>query len=145
MGDANDLSEIEQQLLMAAAVHRLGPQTDLRRANTVRIVDQVLAWRGLSAEQRRAGWWDDGDSAPSHKAVYGVLIRMTEPVNNQGSWRAAKRPGLPLFEGGGNWGVPGNPNKPACWPHYNSCRLTNEGEQLARLLLDGHPEYRLKP
>ncbi len=50
--------------------------------------------------------------------------------------------GSALFEGGGNWGVPGDPDRPACWPSFNSCRLTAEGERLARSLLAQHPAYR---
>jgi hypothetical protein len=49
---------------------------------------------------------------------------------------------VPLFEGGGNWGVPGDPSRPACWPQYNACRLTTEGERVARELLDRHPVLR---
>lgn len=51
-----DLAEVERQLLMAAAVHSLGPGTDLGHANTACIVDQVLLWRGLTADQISAGW-----------------------------------------------------------------------------------------
>lgn len=141
MGVTGGLTEIEEQLLMAAAVHGLGPDTDLGRANTARIVNQVLAWRGLSEEQVRSGWRDE-DCDASHDEIYSALIRMAHQVHREGPGRTPERPGPALFEGGGNWGVPGNPDFPACWPHYNSCRLTAEGERLARLLLAGHPECR---
>ena len=75
MGGPHNLTETEQQLLMAAAVHGLpGPDTDLGRANTARVVNQVLRWRGLSDEQVRAGWREE-DCDPDHELVYGVLIR----------------------------------------------------------------------
>ncbi len=140
MNGASDLTEVEQQLLMAAAVHGLGPATDLRRANTARVVDQVLRWRGLTAAQVNAGWRNE-DCDPEHEAVCAALIRMTHHVHREGPGRAPERPGAALFEGGGNWGVPGDPNRPACWPQFNSCRLTAEGEQVARALLEQHPEY----
>jgi hypothetical protein len=141
MGNADDLTEVEQQLLMAAEVHGLGPTTELGRAKTARVVNQVLHWRGLSDEQINSGWRDE-DCDPEHDAVYGALVRMTWQQRRDGSFRAPERPGPALFQGGGNWGVPGDPSKPACWPHFNSCRLTAEGERLARELLACHPEYR---
>ena len=49
------LTETERLLLMAAAIHDLGPATDLGRANSARVVNQVLRWRGLSAEEITTG------------------------------------------------------------------------------------------
>ena len=141
MGGTGDLTEIEQQLLMAAAVHGLRSGTELGRANTARIVNQVLAWRGLSGEQVRS-WWQGEECEPTHDLVYRALIRMIHQKHREGPGRVPERPGPALFEGGGNWGVPGDSGRPACWPQYNSCRLTAEGERLARLLLEGHPECR---
>jgi hypothetical protein len=141
MASAGDLTEVEQQLLMAAAVLGLGPKTSLGRANTARVVNQVLWWRGLTPEQINAGWWDE-DCGPEHARVYATLVRMTHQACQDGSFRPGERPGPALFQGGGNWGVPGDPDRPACWPHFNSCRLTAEGEGSARSLLDQHPEYR---
>ena len=141
MGVAGDLTEVEQQLLMAAAIYGLGPTADLGRANTARVVNQVLRWRGLSAAQINSGWRDE-DCDPEHEAVYGALIRMTHEVHCQEPGRIPERWGEALFEGSGNWGVPGDPDRPACWPQYNSCRLTAEGERVARELLERHPEYR---
>ena len=135
-----DLSEIEQQLLIAAAVHGLGPAADLSRACTARVVDQVLRWRGLTVERMQVGW-PDGERDPEHEMVYAALVRMTHQKCPDGSFRPAERAGPVLFEGGGNWGVPGDPTCPPCQPEFNSCRLTAEGEQQARLLLEQHPEY----
>ena len=56
MIDSYDLADMEQQLLVAAAVLGLGPSAEISRANTVRVVNQVLRWRGLTDEQIRAGW-----------------------------------------------------------------------------------------
>lgn len=140
MSKTSDLTEVERQLLMAAAVQQLGPTTNLTMANTARIVDQVLRWRGLSDEQIVAGWRGE-DCAPEHKGVYAALVRMTHQKCRDGSFRPHEHPGPALFEGGGNWGVPGDPDQPPCWPHFNSCRLTDAGEQLARALLKIHPAY----
>lgn len=137
MDDTNTLTETEELLLMAAALHGLGPDTSLGFANTSRVVNQVLVWHGLSAEAVRRGWRAH-DCDALHKEVYDTLIRMTHQECREGS---CERPGPALFEGGGNWGVPGDPSRPACWPHYNSCRLTEEGERLAQALLHNHPEY----
>ena len=141
MGGVGDLTEVEQQLLMAAGVHGLGPATDLARANTERVINQVLRWRGLTAEQIDAGWQDE-DCDPEHDAVYAALVRMTHQKCRDGSFQTGERPGSALFEGGCNWGVPGDPGRPPCWPHFNSCRLTAEGERLARSLSEQYPEYR---
>ena len=132
MDNKETLTETERLLLMAAAVQRLGPNTDLDRANTARVVDQVLRWICLGAEEISRGW-EEPAIGPIHREVYNVLIRMTYQMPN----RAPERPGTPLFEGNGNWGVPGDPIRPACLPQYNSCRLTAEGEQLASELLIG--------
>jgi hypothetical protein len=116
-----DLTETERQLLMAAAVHRLGPGTDLGRANTARIVNEVLGWRGLNSEQIESGWRDEGPD-PAHQAVYTTLVHMTHQMDRDGPGRAPQRPGPALFEGAGN------------------CGLTAEGERVARLLLEQNPE-----
>jgi hypothetical protein len=140
MGGAGELTQAEQQLLMAAAIQGLGPSSDLSRVSTARIVNQVLRWRGLTQDQIDSGWRLE-DCDPEHDAVYAALVRMTHEVHTKGPGRAPERPGPVLFEGGGNWGVAGDPARPACWPQYNSCRLTAEGERLARALLAQHPEY----
>jgi hypothetical protein len=138
MTAADTVTEIERQLLMAAAVHGLGPDADIRYANTARVVNQVLRWRGLTPEEINAGWRDD-DCDPEHDAVYTALIRITHQLHMHGPGRAPERPGPALFEGGGNWG---DVDLPASWPHFNSCRLTAEGERLALELLERHPAYR---
>ena len=152
MDDLETLTETERLLLMAAAVQGLGANADLSRANTARVVNQVLRWRGLSAEEISRGWLEleersvrkkrrkGGYSEPVHEEVYNVLVRMTRQMGRVG--RAPERPGEPLFEGSGNWGVPGDPKRPASWPHYNSCRLTAHGERIGQELLGRHPEYR---
>lgn len=141
MDATESLTETERLLLMAAAVLDLGPQTDLHRANTVKVVAQVLRWRGLSEEDSRAGW-DDLDQCSDKTDVYEALIGMTHQKHREGPGRPPERAGEPLFEGGGNWGIPGDPNHPACSPYYNTCRLTVRGEQVAEELLSRHPEYR---
>jgi hypothetical protein len=141
MDKPETLTETERLLLMAAAVHELGPATDLSWANTARVVDQVLRWRGLSAEEVRDGWQEQ-ECGLIQEEVYNALIRMTHQTTRAGPGRLPERPGVPLFEGGGNWGVPGSPDCPACWPQFNSCRLTAEGERMARDFLGQCPEYR---
>jgi hypothetical protein len=138
MENIETLSDTERLLLLAAAMHGLGPHTELTHANTARVVDQVLRWRGISADEIRRGWREP-ENHPINQEVYDVLVRMTYQL----PCRAQERLGVPLFEGGGNWGVPGDPSQPACWPHYNSCRLTEHGERIAKELLARYPELRL--
>lgn len=134
------LTETERLLLMAAAVHELGPAADLSRANTNRVVDQVLQWRGLSTEEIRDGWWEQ-ECGTVHAEVYNALVRMTHQIHRVGAGRVPERPGVPLFEGSGDWGIPGDPSRPACLPYFNSCRLTSEGERIAEELLKRRPGY----
>jgi hypothetical protein len=141
MDDYETLTETERLLLMAAAVHRLGPYADMSRANTVRVVNQVLRWRGLSEEEIESGWWKRKYD-PIHEAVYDILIRMVHQRRREGPGQVAERGGAALFEGNGNWGVPGDPSCPACMPHFNSCRLTAEGKRVARELLKQNPQCR---
>jgi hypothetical protein len=138
MNDHDRLTETEQLLLMAAAVQGMGPESDLTYANTARAVNQALQWRGLSAEEIRHGWHEP-ESHPILVEVYDVLVRMTHQMEQVGPGRAPERPGTPLFEGAGNWGVPGDPDCPACWPQFNSCRLTAHGERIAQEMLSMSP------
>jgi len=150
MDEAETFSETEHLLLMAAVVQGLGPDTDLSRANTFRVVNQALLWSGVSAEEIRRGWMElesdeqgeQRESSLINDKVYDVLVRMTHQLTRVGPGRPPERAGPPLFEGSGNWGVPGDPSCPACLPHFNSCRLTERGELIARALLEQHPEFR---
>src|SRR5262245_11019549 len=113
------LTETERLLLMAAAVQGRGPRSDIFHANTARIISQALRWIGLSDDEIHNGWWDSeagerSATCSNHLAFYEVLIRMTQPLGRKGRWRPSERPGRPLFEGAGNWGVPGK--LPACSP-----------------------------
>ena len=126
---------------MAAAVHGYGPGADITRANTARIVWQALDWGGLFNDEVREHW-NRGELHPTIDQVYGQLVRMTHQLNRIGPGRRPERPGEALFEGGGNWGVPGDPERPPNDPWYNSSRLTPMGEQVARALLEEFPEYR---
>jgi hypothetical protein len=137
----NSLNEMEQLLLMAAAVQGLTPDSTLHFANTAKVVRQVLHWTGSFSEEVIKAWNSDEEN-PTIDLVYGTLIRMTQPINNPK--RLPERDGEVLFEGGGNWGDPGNPDHPPAAPHFNSCRLTIHGWNLANNLLIEHPEYRKK-
>lgn len=144
MSEFELLTETEQLLLMAACVQGLGPGSSLVNANTSRVVNQVLRWRGFSDDEIRNGWRANEcgwivECGPVHDEAYRALIRMTAHLH---SGRQPEKPGMPLFEGKGNWGVPGDPSHPASWPQYNSCRLTLEGERIAREFLERHPDYR---
>ena len=124
-----EVSGVEQQLLIAALVLGLTPSIELYRANSARVVNQVLSWRGMTKEQIDSGWRDD-DCDPEHKLVYSALVKLIHTNHDE----------VLLFEGAGNWGVPSDPDRPACHPQFNSCRLTAEGEKLAVFLLEQHPE-----
>ncbi len=129
MDGDESLTIAERELLMAAAIQGLGPDADFSRAHTIRLVARVLQWRGRTDEEIHSGW-DEPENLPVNYEVYDTLVRMVH------------KPSAPLFEGYGYWGVPGDPNQPACWPYYNCCRLAAHGERVARELLSQYPEYR---
>ena len=134
------LSDMERLLLMAAAVQGFGPRTDITRANTAKVVLQALQWSGLGTAEVYQQWEQFEWPAELDK-VYQPLVGMTQQVLRDGGARPPERPGPALFEGGGNWGVPGDPQRPACDPRYNSCRLTALGGLIARALLAEQPEF----
>lgn len=148
MDEIKMFTETERFLLTAPFHLEFGPKSSLHYANTVKVVNQTLFWLGLSADEIRRGWQEldsetlDDDVRIINEDVYNVLIRMTRQMLRGNSWRPQDRPGVPLFEGGGNWGVPGDPNQPACDPHFNSCRLTVHGERIARKLVKRYPDCR---
>jgi hypothetical protein len=121
------LSEWQRLLLMAARVHGLSPDTNLKYANTARVIRQALKWRGvMNGEVQEA--WERYEYCPIMEDCYGALIAMirTDP------------PEEALFQGQGNYG---NATEPPAYPHFTSCRLTERGTQLAEELLKLHPEY----
>jgi len=112
---------------MAAAVHGLGPSTDLSTANTAKVMRQALHWAGLlhgEVEECFEGY----DECPPVAEFYDALVSMM-PWSN---------PDVVLFEGGGNWGGPGKPRAAA---HFTSCRLTERGWVRAQELLERHEAY----
>ena len=115
-------------LLMAAAVHRLGPETDLTYANTAKVMRQALHWAGLLQGEIET-CFESYDDAPPVTQFYDALTSMI----------LQERTTEVLFEGGGNWGGPGL--RPAA-AHFTSCRLTERGLSFAKQLLDRHPHYR---
>jgi hypothetical protein len=127
-----NLNENERLLLMSAALLGLGPDADIRRANTYKVVRQVVLWSG-GDEDELFREWCQGAASPrldEFDQIYDALIRMVR----------CDGPAKSLFEGGGSWGSPDG--DPACAPQFNSCRLTALGEQEARRLLEQHPQYR---
>ncbi len=131
---------MEKLLLMAAAVHRLGPDTDISEANTVKVVFQALEWSGFNMAEIREQY-KQSDYHPAVAEAYIPLVRMTQEILQDNSVRLPERSGPALFEGAGNWGVPDDPESPPCDPNYNSCRLTPLGLEIAKALLAAHPEY----
>ncbi len=144
MTDPESLTEIEKLLLMAATVHGLGPKTDLSGANTAEVVRQALRWAGLWDKVDRA-WIRGGEEYSVIDPVYGPLVRMVQASFPVDPGKPAENAGEVLFEGAGNWGDPQDSNDPPADPTFNSCRLTVCGMQLARQLLEQHPEYRKTP
>src|SRR5262245_34977059 len=110
-----ELTEMEKLLLMAAAVHGLGSQIDITSANSAIVVLQAIQWAGLDNQEFRQQWNRDKPHSALDQ-VYLPLVRMTQQLCRDGSIRAAERPGPALFEGRGNWGVPGDPKHPPCDP-----------------------------
>ena len=113
---------------MAAAVHGLGPETDLTHANTARVMRQALHWAGL-LHGKMETCFESYNDAPPVTQFYDALESMI----------LQNRPTEVLFEGGGNWGGQGFRRAAA---HFTSCRLTKRGWSLANQLLERHPRYR---
>ena len=115
-------------LLMAAAAHGLGPGTNLHYANAAKVMCQALHWAGLlhgAVEES----FESYDECPPVTEFYDALVSMMPQSN----------PVEALFEGGGNWGGPGE--RPAS-AHFTSCRLTERGWSIAQQLLERHASYR---
>ena len=115
-------------LLMAAAIHRLGPETDLTHGNGARVMRQALHWAGLlhGASETCFESYDDAALVTQFYDAQAVMILQNGPTEV-------------LSEGGGNWGGPGF--RPAA-THFTSSRLTKRGWSLAHQLLRRHPRYR---
>jgi hypothetical protein len=126
------LTPMEQWLVMAAAVHNLGPNA-LLNANCWKVVSQALKWAGQWETVRDA--FLRYDEHPIVEDCYGVLIRMIrqkDRIVGTGLPRGA------LFEGAGNFG---SPEYPAAHPQFTACRLTTAGERIAHDLLRLHPRF----
>jgi hypothetical protein len=136
MTNEHSLNEVEKLLLMAAAVHELKPDSPF--AITAKVVRQVLHWTGSFNEEVIEAWNSD-EEHPTIDLVYETLVRMTQPIN---TIRLPEKGGEVLFEGKGNWGDPRNPDRPPAYLHFNACRLTIYGWNLANKLLMEYPEYR---
>jgi hypothetical protein len=96
-------------LLMAAAVHGLGPSTDLNYANSAKVIRQALHWAGL-LQGAVEECFESYDECPPVTKFYDALVSMT-PLSD---------PVEVLFECQGYWGGPDGPRASA---HFTSCRL----------------------
>ena len=124
-----DLDQSRQLLLMAAAVHNLGPELGSRDrfgANAFKVVRQALHWAGLYEGEVRAAF-ERYEESPEVTAFYDALVSMMPQGN------AVE----PLFEGEGNLC-----GKPRASPFFTHCRLTDRGWVAANQLLQLHPTYR---
>jgi hypothetical protein len=131
------LTKVEQLLLMSAAVNRRGPYADLTRASTLRVIRPVLEWTGwIERDLKVTTSFED---CPGLMQCYRALIRMLSIQGKHGTWSKPKRPGKPLFQGNGMFGLNGCILQD---PTFTSCRLTAEGKRLALQLLKRHPEFR---
>jgi hypothetical protein len=124
MHDTSGLTENQKLVLMAAAVHGLGPETDLMYANARRVVRQALVWQGYW-DQELDAVWNPYDGSPALEAVYGALLSLIKM-------------GEPLFEGAGNLG---SDSLPSAFPDFVSCRLTTRGQAMAEQLLAEQPRF----
>lgn len=131
------LTKIEQLLLVAALLQDKGPTSDFA-ACTGKILRQALRLSGFSLDAINELWQQAQSDINTKPALvdeyYEVLIRLTDA-----GYRKPERHQYPLFEGQGNWGIP--EGSPPAFPDYNACRLTFIGEEIARDLLEWHPEY----
>ena len=114
---------------MAAAVHELGPRTNLGYANTVKVMRQAVHWAGL-LQGKIEECFESYDECPEVAQFYEALIAMMPQSS----------PPEILFECGGNWGV--GPGERRASAHFTSCRLTERGWSLASQLLERHARYR---
>ena len=62
-------------LLMAAVIHRLGPETDLSHANCYRVMRQALHWAGLLHGEIETSF-ESYDDAPPVTQFYDALATM---------------------------------------------------------------------
>jgi len=113
---------------MAAAVHELGPRTNLKYANTAKVMRQALHWAGL-LQGKIAESFESYNACPEVAQFYEAMIAMMPQSS----------PPEVLFECGGNWGSSGEPPASA---HFTSCRLTKGGWSLAAKLLERYPNFR---
>jgi hypothetical protein len=113
---------------MAAAVHKLGPQTNLGYANSVKVMRQSLYWAGLLHGEIEECFESYNECPPVTEFFEALVSMMHDAMSTEA-----------LFEGGGNWGGPGHPRASA---HFTSCRLTERGWSLACQLLEQNPRYR---
>lgn len=146
MDDVERLTEVERLLLMSAYLWGFTSKRGSHSANTARVLRRTLRWLGLTPEEISQGIWEfEDDERSDHLriigAVYDVLIRMTRQGVSENAWRPQARPGTPLFDGFGNWVEPDFTASPL----YNGCKLTVDGDQLARQLLRRYSEYRDEP
>jgi hypothetical protein len=125
----NEINEMKRLLLMAAAVHQLGPGTRLNTANCAKVVWQALSWAGLVNDEVRTAW-NELEYHPAILECYRTLIGMIRHAP------AAEA----LFEGNGNFG---SVECPRAFPLFTACRLTPLGESIAEQLLSQRPEYRI--
>jgi hypothetical protein len=123
----------EKLLLMAAAELGFGPQHGLSVANSAKVLRLAARWSGVEDSELR--FMEGPHWHPLVNELFEALVRMVHQVQCEGPGRRPERPGAALFEGGGNWGEPGDPSQPPAWPLYTSCRLTELGEQIAQELL----------
>jgi hypothetical protein len=120
------LSDNQKLLLMAAAVNKLGPDIELRYANSAVIVSQAIIWANLWSKEIDLAW-NRFEYHPVIRSVYGALIQMIQdqPASDV------------FFKGAGNFGTSENP---ASFPHFTSCSLTQLGMEVAEQLLKNRPE-----
>src|ERR1700722_9503473 len=91
MGDDGMITDTERLLLMAAAVHGLGPNNDMRRANAAKLVEQALQWLGLSVEEINRQCPDP--ESPRFEEVHNALVRMVHQLQRDRPGRQPERPG----------------------------------------------------
>src|SRR5688572_19529731 len=121
MTNPDSLTQWDRLLLMAASVENLGPQTNLRYANSARVVRRALSWSGKMSDDDEAAW----KLHEFFPAIRECCDALAQRIRNDPADTA-------LFEGFGNWG---SDTEDPAFPHFTSCRLTPRGMQLAAQLL----------
>ena len=129
---------------MAAAVHGLSGRTPTSgEADTARIVNQVLRWRGLSRARSIQGGGTRTATRTDAQRSYSSADRMTHQIHVEGPGRTPERQERHCSKARVTGSITGRPLKRRLAGLISTRPgLPPTGERLAHELSERHPEYR---